>query len=133
VRGASIPLLIDELPLVALLAALCEGETRIDDAAELRLKESDRLATTRSLLQAMQVDCEATEQGLIVRGRGGSGWPAFSFDAAGDHRLAMAAAVAALGATGPCTIDGAESINVSYPGFVDALIALGAHVERSQA
>ena len=133
VGGAAIPLLIDELPLVALLAALCEGETRIDDAAELRVKESDRLATTLGLLKAMQVDCEATEQGLIIRGRGGRGWPAFSFDAAGDHRLAMAAAVAALGATGPCTIDGAESIKVSYPGFFDALIALGAHVERSQS
>ena len=133
VGGASIPLLIDELPLVALLAALCEGETRIEEAGELRHKESDRIASTLALLQAMQVDCEGTEQGLVIRGRGKSGWPAFTFDAAGDHRLAMAAAVAALGATGHCTIVGASSIAVSYPGFVEALSALGATPVGSNA
>lgn len=133
VRGAAIPLLIDELPLVALLAALADGETRIEDAAELRHKESDRIASTIALLRAMQVDCAETEHGLVVRGRGQAGWPAFSFDADGDHRLAMAAAVAALGATGPCTISGASSIAISYPGFVDALAALGLQPDESNA
>ena len=127
------PLLIDELPLVAVLGALCEGETRIEGAGELRHKESDRLASTLALLRAMQVECEAESDGLVVRGRGRAGWPAFAFDACGDHRLAMAAAVAAMGATGPCEVTGATCIAISYPGFSDALTSLGATLSGSNA
>ena len=113
---------IDELPLVAVLAAYAEGTTVVKDAAELSVKESDRIASTVAMIRALGGVAEATDDGFAVTGTGrlGSG----TVSAAGDHRIAMAAGVAATGATGPVTIDGASAAAVSWPTFYDTLEAV---------
>lgn len=117
---------IDELPVAMGLAAFAEGVTEIRDAAELRVKESDRLDAMRRLLTAFGVECRLRDDGAIIRG----GSPrAATVDAAGDHRIAMTAAVMGLGVAGATQIHGADVVDVSYPGFVDTLRALGADVE----
>jgi 3-phosphoshikimate 1-carboxyvinyltransferase len=119
VAGETTTAMIDEIPIVAVLAAFSEGETIIRDAAELRLKESNRLEAISHNLQAMGVPCGVLEDGLIVEGRkepnGGD------FKSFGDHRIAMAFSIAALAAVGPSTMDGAEAVDVSCPGFYDLL------------
>lgn len=122
IDGDLIPRAIDELPIIAVLAAAAQGETVIADAAELRVKESDRIKTTCALLSAAGATVVEEEDGLRIAG--GSTPKAFSFHAAGDHRLAMAAAVAALTADGPCEVLGAEACAVSYPSFFDDLAKL---------
>lgn len=129
IEGAEIPLLIDEIPVLCVLGAACEGELEVRDAAELRVKESDRVATTAAILRAMQVDIEEREDGMVVRGIGRTGWSAFRVDAALDHRIGMAAAIAALGADGECEIEGAEAIAVSYPDFSETLRGFGADLD----
>ena len=121
VGGALIPRLIDELPLVALAAACAEGETVIRDAEELRVKESDRVATTGAVLRAFGVDLEERPDGFIVQGAGSPRLHAARVDSAGDHRLAMLAGVAALLADGESQIDGADAVAVSYPAFWEEL------------
>jgi 3-phosphoshikimate 1-carboxyvinyltransferase len=110
---------IDELPLVAVLATRADGETRVTGAAELRVKESDRIAAIVAGLAAMGADVEALPDGFVVRGpvtlAGGD------LDARDDHRIGMALAVAASLAHGPSILSGAEWVDVSYPGFFDAL------------
>ncbi len=105
----------DLVPVLAVVAALAEGESRFTDAGRLRLKESDRLATVSAMLCNLGGDARIEGDSLIVRGRksllGGS------VDSAGDHRIAMAAAVAALGASSPIRILGAEAVSKSYPAF----------------
>ena len=115
VGGALIPNLIDEVPVLAVAAACAEGTTTIRDAAELRHKETDRLAATAAFLQAMGTSVEETEDGLIIEG--GQSLHGATVESAGDHRIAMAAAVAALTASGPTTIQGADAVSVSFPGF----------------
>jgi len=112
---------IDELPLVAVCAGIAEGETRITGAADLRAKESDRIAAVVRLLRDLGAGVDATEDGFIVAG--GSRYRATRTDAQGDHRIAMAAAVSATAATGPVTVDGFEVAAVSWPGFARALEA----------
>jgi 3-phosphoshikimate 1-carboxyvinyltransferase len=113
---------IDELTLIAILGALAEGETIVTDAAELRVKESDRVGTMAAGLRALDVSVQTTSDGFVVRGpqkvRGGEA------DSAGDHRIAMALAVAALAADGPTTITGWDATAVSYPGFEHDLLGL---------
>lgn len=121
IGGAEIPRLIDELPVLAVAAAVAEGETTIRDAAELRVKESDRVETTLALLRALGADGQGTPDGLVLPG--GARLVAGRVDAAHDHRIAMAGAVAALVASGECTIEGADAAGVSYPGFYAALEA----------
>ena len=112
---------LDELPLVAVLGAYAEGITTVRDAAELRAKESDRVESTVSMIRALGGGAEGTDDGFAVVG---TGWlDAGTVDAASDHRIAMAAAVAATGATGPVRIAGAEAADVSWPGFYDMLEA----------
>lgn len=115
---------IDELPLVALLGCFAEGETVVTGAAELRLKESDRITTVVEGLRGLGADIEATDDGFVVQGtgalRGGR------IDAHGDHRLAMLGAVAGLASREGVTVDGFEAAAVSYPSFADDLAALGA-------
>ena len=94
VRGEEIPRAIDELPLVGLLGAFAEGETRVIDAAELRHKESDRVAATVGALNALGGDAEELEDGFVVRGTGGLAGGAI--DSGGDHRIAMLGAIAGL-------------------------------------
>jgi 3-phosphoshikimate 1-carboxyvinyltransferase len=117
---------IDELPLLAAVAAHAEGETRIRDAAELRVKESDRIAATAAMLRALGVEVEEHPDGLTVRG--GRGVRAGVVDSHGDHRIAMAGAVCALGAAGETVIDDTRNVATSFPGFAAALAAVGADV-----
>lgn len=121
-----VPLGIDEFPVIMALAAAADGETVIEGAGELRVKESDRLAVMCRQLALLGVAVRETEDGAVVRGgriRGGQ------VDAAGDHRIAMSLAVLGLASESPVTVDGAEWIGTSYPGFVDDLRALGAPIE----
>ena len=120
--GDLIPNLIDEIPALAVAAAFAEGRTTIRDAAELRLKETDRLAATAAFLTAMGASVEEHADGLTIEG--GRPLHGAPVESRGDHRIAMAAAVAALGATGETTIAGAECVAVSFPGFWDELDAL---------
>lgn len=124
VGGALIPRMIDELPLVALAASVAEGETVIRDAEELRVKESDRVATTGAVLRAFGVDLEERPDGFVVQGTGSPRLRAARVDSAGDHRLAMLAGVAGVLADGESQIDGADAVNVSYPEFWEELSRL---------
>ena len=115
IRGAIIPHLIDEIPVLAVAAAMANGQTVIADAQELKAKETDRIATVVSALQAMGVTAEATDDGMLITGRGAL--TGATLASHGDHRLAMAWAVASLVATGSTTIQGTDAVDVSYPGF----------------
>jgi 3-phosphoshikimate 1-carboxyvinyltransferase len=113
--GDAVVASLDELPLIALLGTAAEGETVVHDAAELRVKESDRISTIVDGLSRMGADITALPDGFIVRGP--TRLHGAAVDAAGDHRIAMALAVAALTADGPTTISGWDCVAVSYPGF----------------
>ncbi|HVK88242.1 MAG TPA: 3-phosphoshikimate 1-carboxyvinyltransferase [Kofleriaceae bacterium] len=121
---------IDELPILAVLAARAEGTTVVRDAEELRVKESDRVETTCAMLRAFGVQCEARPDGFVVEGAGARPLSPGRVHADGDHRIAMSAAVAALAATGPTEIDDADNVATSYPGFAAAMTALGAGVTQ---
>src|SRR5690606_19076529 len=95
---------------------------------ELRVKESDRVETTCAMLRAFGVVCEARPDGFAVEGRGGAPFTPGRVHADGDHRIAMAAAIAGLVATGETVIDDADNVATSYPGFAAALTQLGASV-----
>ncbi len=112
---------LDELPLVAVLAGAGDGVTKVADAGELRTKESDRIASTVAMLRAIGGVIEPTDDGFVVEGSGG--YRAGRVQAGGDHRIAMAAAVAATAADGPISVAGAGIAAVSWPGFYDALEA----------
>ena len=115
VGGADVPLAIDELPLVALAACFAEGETTIRDAAELRRKESDRIATVSEALRALGAEVETSEDGMRIAGSGGLRGGAI--DAHGDHRIAMLGAIAGLASREGVEVRGMEAAGVSYPGF----------------
>lgn len=119
---------IDELPILAVLAARAHGTTVVRDAEELRVKESDRIATTCELLRAFGVACEARPDGFVVEGRPDRPLEPAHVHAHGDHRIAMSAAVAGLVASGPTRIDDADNVATSYPGFAAALSQLGATI-----
>jgi len=123
IAPSEVPGVIDELPVLAALATH-GGEIRVTGASELRVKESDRIAALVSGLRALGAEADELPDGFHVFGRtrlrGGEA------DAAGDHRLAMAFAVAALGARAPSRILGAEAVDVSYPGFFEILSSLAA-------
>jgi 3-phosphoshikimate 1-carboxyvinyltransferase len=128
VLPAEAPATIDELPLVAIAAALADGETTIAGAGELRVKESDRIAGMEQL-RRLGVAVRATEDGLVIRGSGGRRLAGASIDSGGDHRIAMAFAIAGLVAEGGVEVRGAECVDVSFPGFFQRLAALGARLE----
>ncbi|MGH9115377.1 MAG: 3-phosphoshikimate 1-carboxyvinyltransferase, partial [Acidimicrobiales bacterium] len=117
VGGDEVPSLIDEIPVLAVAAAYAEGVTTFSGAAELRHKESDRITTTVAALGSLGAGVEGRADGLVVRGRGGRPLDAAPVSSAGDHRVAMAMAVAALPASGPVTISGWEAVATSYPRF----------------
>ncbi len=119
VAPAEVPLAIDELPLVALLGCFADGETVVTGAHELRLKESDRIATVVDGLNALGGDLEATDDGFVVRG--GTGLRGGTIDSHGDHRLAMLGAVAGLASREGVTVTGMEAADVSYPTFTEDL------------
>lgn len=122
VSGDTVAAAIDELPLVAVLGAYAEGTTVVRDAAELRVKESDRTRSVAAMIRALGGGAEATEDGFEVLGTGFLAGGAV--DAAGDHRIAMAGAVAATAAEGDVTILGASVAGVSWPSFFDTLEAV---------
>jgi 3-phosphoshikimate 1-carboxyvinyltransferase len=122
IGGDLIPRLIDEIPALAIAAAFAEGQTVIRDAAELRVKESDRLAAVATGLKALGVEVEELPDGLVIEG--GRGLKSGTVDAFGDHRIAMAFAVGGLAANGPVTITGAQSVAISYPTFAATLTRL---------
>jgi 3-phosphoshikimate 1-carboxyvinyltransferase len=117
-----VPLAIDELPLVALLGCFAEGETVVRGAHELRLKESDRIATVVEGLRGLGADIDALDDGFVVTGTGGL--KGGVIDAVGDHRMAMMGAVAGLASREGVTVLGMEAADVSYPGFIKDIAAL---------
>ncbi len=119
VEPEEVPLAIDELPLVALLGCFAEGETVVRGAAELRLKESDRIATVVDGLRGLGADIEATADGFVVRG--GGGLRGGRLEAHRDHRLALLGAVAGLASKDGVEVVGMEAAAVSYPGFAEDL------------
>ena len=120
---------IDEVPILAVLAAVAKGTTVIRGAGELRVKESDRLAQMAQGLRAMGVAVEELPDGLRIEGRGGRLEGGATIDSAHDHRIALSFAVDALAAKGPTVISGVEWADVSFPGFFRLLRQLGAEVE----
>lgn len=117
VGGEVIPTLIDEIPAIAILACFADGETIIKDAAELKVKESNRIDVMVDNLKKMGADIEATEDGMIIRG--GRPLHGAVIDSHLDHRVAMSFAVAAMNAEGETEITGAECVDISYPGFYE--------------
>ena len=115
IGGAIIPTLIDELPMIAAMACFAEGTTVIKDAAELKVKESNRIEVMVRNLTAMGADVEETEDGMIIRG--GRPLHGAVIDSKLDHRIAMTFAVTGLMADGETEILGAECVDISYPGF----------------
>jgi len=115
IEGDIIPKLIDEIPVIAILACFAEGETVIKDAAELKVKESNRIAVMVNNLSAMGADITGTDDGMIIRG----GKPLHSavIHSKKDHRIAMSFAVAAMCAEGETEILDANCVNISYPDF----------------
>ncbi len=116
------PRMIDELPVLAVAATQAIGTSVIAGAGELRIKESDRLAAIEGGLRAMGADITATEDGWVIKGP--RHLEGARVDSAGDHRVAMALAVAGLVADGTTEIEGAECVDISYPGFFDDLESL---------
>ena len=131
IGGALIPRLIDELPVLAVAACFAEGTTIIRDAQELRAKESDRILTTARELTRLGADIEERPDGMVIRGtcrlRGNQ------CRSHGDHRLAMALAVAGLLADGETAVDGAQAADVSYPRFWEHLQELSSPVRDHTA
>jgi 3-phosphoshikimate 1-carboxyvinyltransferase len=126
ISASELPLVIDEVPVLALLATHARGETWFMEAAELRAKESDRLSGVAEGVRALGGHAGVEGDDLVVPGLGLRGGVA---DSRGDHRLAMAFAVAALAGDGPSEIEGMEAADVSFPGFVQVMRSLGASME----
>lgn len=119
IEGDIIPTLIDELPTIAMMACFAEGTTLIRDAAELKVKESNRIAIMVENLRAMGADVEETEDGMIIHG--GKPLHGAVVDSHKDHRIAMTFAVAALAADGETEIIDADCVDISYPAFYEEL------------
>ncbi len=128
VEPNEIALIIDEVPVLAALAAHATSDSWFLEAAELRVKESDRLRATAAGIRSLGGHAADEGSDLVVAGGGLSGG---RVEAGGDHRMAMAFTVGALAASGPCRIDGIEAADVSFPGFVQTLRALGAALEET--
>lgn len=124
IGGEIIPRLIDEIPVIAVMATQASGRTVIRDAEELRVKETDRIATVASQLSRFGAKVTPTPDGLIVEGV--TPLTGATIDSMGDHRIGMAMAIAGLAAAGETVIENDEAINVSFPGFADIL----AHISK---
>ncbi|MDD6136263.1 MAG: 3-phosphoshikimate 1-carboxyvinyltransferase [Lachnospiraceae bacterium] len=122
IGGNIIPTLIDEIPIIAIMAATAEGDTIIKDAVELKVKESNRIDVMVSNLSAMGASIEATDDGMIIHG--GKPLHGAAIDSKLDHRIAMSFAVASLIADGETEILGSECVDISYPTFYRDLMKL---------
>lgn len=123
VGGEIIPTLIDEIPMIAVMAAFAEGTTVIKDAKELKVKESDRILVMAENLSRMGADITPTEDGMIIHG--GKPLHDAEIDSYLDHRVAMSFAVAGLLCDGPLSIKGGDCVKISYPEFYEDLYRLG--------
>lgn len=119
IEGELIPRLIDEIPVIAVMATQAQGRTVIRDAQELRVKETDRIATVVSELTKFGAKVTPTEDGMIIEGP--TKLTGAAINSQGDHRIGMSMAIAGLCAIGETTISNAEAINVSFPGFAELL------------
>jgi len=128
VGGEAIVTMIDEIPILAVAATQAMGTTTVTDAAELRVKETDRIATTVTELTKLGAQIEARPDGMVIHGP--SKLVGTDVNSHGDHRLAMALAVAGLFCQGETRVHGSEVISDSFPGFVDVLRGLGAEVSE---
>ena len=126
VSSMELPLVIDEVPVLSMVAACAEGESRFEGAGELRVKETDRLDGVVQGIHALGGDAAIEADALVV---GGGGLRGGRVDSGGDHRLAMAFAVAALAAGAESVVEGMGSAAVSFPGFITTLGKLGARIE----
>ena len=124
IGGSVIPALIDEIPVLAVMAACAEGTTYIKDAAELKVKETDRIDTITKGLSAMGCSVVPQNDGMIIEGNSGAPLTGSAIKTYGDHRIAMAFSVAALIARGETVIEGDRCVDVSYPGFYRDLDSL---------
>ncbi|MBQ8052376.1 MAG: 3-phosphoshikimate 1-carboxyvinyltransferase [Lachnospiraceae bacterium] len=124
IGGSVIPALIDEIPVLAVMAASADGTTYIKDASELKVKETDRIATITKGLSAMGCSVVPQNDGMIIEGNSGSPLTGSAIKTYGDHRIAMAFSVAALAARGETVIDDEHCVDVSYPGFYRDLDSL---------
>ena len=133
VPAERVPSMIDEYPILAVAAAFARGRTTMRGAAELRVKESDRIAATAQGLASLGVGVEELEDGLVIEGADGpppSDNGRVVVETFHDHRIAMAFLVYAMGARGPVTIDDGAMIATSFPGFVASMNDLGARVSE---
>ena len=117
-----VPRLIDEIPILAVAAALADGVTQVADAGELRVKESDRIQALGAELGKLGADIEERPDGFLIRG--GAPLRGTTVRSWGDHRMAMALVIAGLAAAGETVIEGAECIATSYPEFLSMLQGL---------
>jgi 3-phosphoshikimate 1-carboxyvinyltransferase len=122
IMAGEVPNLIDEIPVIAVAAALANGRTAIRNARELRVKETDRIATVVHNLRAMGAEVEEFDDGMEIQG--GQPLHGAELDSFGDHRIAMAFAIAGLFATGETLIRNTACVNTSYPGFSHHLEAI---------
>jgi 3-phosphoshikimate 1-carboxyvinyltransferase len=127
---ASVSSFIDEVPILAVAAAACTGTTVLSGAEELRVKESDRISTVVAMLKSFGTSVHETADGMVIEG--GAQMHGAEVSSHGDHRIAMAAAIAALGADGETVIHGWESVGTSYPGFADELNRLTGGAARAE-
>jgi len=123
IGGDMVPSMIDEFPILCIAAASAEGTTNIRGAAELRVKESDRIKAMASELRKMGVEVEEYPDGISIQGA--KQLKGAVVESYGDHRIAMSLAVAAMAADGQTTINGASAVDISFPGFFDILDRLG--------
>jgi 3-phosphoshikimate 1-carboxyvinyltransferase len=124
IHPEEVPNCIDEIPVLAVAMAFAEGESRIEGAAELRFKESDRLKAVAEFLEAAGIQVMEKKDGLVIHGNGGAPVNAARFKSYDDHRIAMAAGILALRSDSPSIIDSAECVSISYPAFWNNLTNL---------
>ena len=117
----------DALPALAVTACFAQGETKLLNVAQARLKECDRISAIATELRKMGAEIEELEDGLIIEPGRLQGTEVHGYD---DHRMVMALALAGMGASGETTIDTAESVAITYPGFYDDFRALGAKLGK---
>lgn len=133
VPAARVPSMIDEFPVLAMAASCAEGTTRMTGLAELRVKESDRLAMVANGLKACGVDLEMGEDWLTIHGTGKAPKGGATIETALDHRIAMSFLVLGTATAEPVRIDDASPIDTSFPGFARLMNELGAHIEPAGA
>ena len=120
IKGNSVPLLIDEIPILSIIMAQAKGRSIIKDAKELRFKESDRIKTMAQVLKKLGVEINELEDGLEIEGLAGNPFtidPSIEWPKHSDHRIAMSIAIAGLKANEPVLVPGSEWIPTSFPNF----------------